>query len=349
MRIECLLLYPNSAIMLKFICVSLFLLVFIQSPLFSQCSSSFQVTSSNGYTVHVDIQILGVVPSQNPCAWGYNYNLQFEYDITFTGTNIPSSLWTLQGNMPCGSSTNNFFDLPNNGGKGVATSIGNIWRSTPDCGTATPLSLACNTVRLTIQGPGINENALINIDRNCEEAAAPLPVELVSFSATSNGRLIHLDWVTASEFNNDYFEVLKSTDGQQWETLARVAGAGTTTLSNSYSYQDNSIQDAQIVYYRLRQVDFDGTSALSDIQAVEVSPAHFTIAPNPAQTFTSIHSKTKINIAELQISDLAGRVIPSESIVQQAGENVILINTSQLNQGVYRILIGGISEKLVVE
>jgi hypothetical protein len=335
--------------MLKFICFSLFSLFLTQSTLFAQCASSFQVTSSNGYTVHVDIQILGVVPSQNPCTWGYNYNLQFEYDITFTGTNIPASLWTLQGNMPCGTSTNNFFDLPNNGGKGIATSMGNIWRSTPDCGTATPLSLACNTVRLSIQGPGINENALMTIDRDCEEGAAPLPVELISFSAARDGRVVNLDWITASEFNNDYFEVLKSTDGQQWETLARVAGSGTTTLSNSYSYQDNTIQNVQIVYYRLRQVDFDGTSTFSDIEAVEVGPIHFTLAPNPAQTFTSLHSTTKINSAEVQISDLTGRVIPSESIVQQAGEHVILINTSQLNQGVYRILIGGISEKLVIE
>ena len=90
---------------------------------------------------------------------------------------------------------------------------------------------------------------------------SPLPVELVSFESTNavNGNL--LVWKTASETNNDYFTLEKSEDGIEFDLFRLVKGAGNSTTENTYSTLDDSPLN-RIVYYRLSQTDFDGTTVL---------------------------------------------------------------------------------------
>lgn len=326
-----------------------FVSLFFLNGLFSQCVSSFEVNSTHGYTVRVDIQLKHVVPSSLNCPHGYNYNIAFDYDVTFTGTNIPSSLWTLQGHIPCGTETNNFFDLPNHGGKGTAVSIGNIWRNESDCGVSTPMSLQCNTVRLIIEGPGINSDALLNIEKICDFAAAPLPVELVSFEAINSGRKTQLSWTTASEFNNDFFEIQKSEDGKTWNAIGEIQGTGTTNQPTNYEYFDYSYSAVNIVYYRLRQVDLDGTEDFSPIRSVSQSQSGFSVFPNPSRGLTSVTSTDTLILDEISILNCVGSKLSTEEICTQTSENMILINTSKLPSGVYFIVVNGVTEKLIVE
>jgi hypothetical protein len=95
-------------------------------------------------------------------------------------------------------------------------------------------------------------------------AASPLPVQLSAFGGqlASTGNL--LSWTTASELNSARFEVQRSTDGSRYATLTSVAAAGTSTTAHSYQYLD-AAAPAGTSYYRLRQVDFDGTSAYSPV------------------------------------------------------------------------------------
>lgn len=87
-------------------------------------------------------------------------------------------------------------------------------------------------------------------------ATNPLPVVLTKFWVESNQGHAVLHWQTASEVNNERFEIQKSLDGEFFDVIGSVDGNGTTTLVNNYSYSDNSTNSS--VYYRLRQVDFDG-------------------------------------------------------------------------------------------
>jgi len=128
---------------------------------------SGSVTSNDGYTVHIEVEIDDVDPASESCNWGYNYTLELEYDITFSGQNIPNSLYTLQGTVGCGASSI-FFNLPNDGGDGDVDSS-NAWTSNTDCDSASPESLGCNSIIIQIEGPGLSSTYLT---LNADEAPA---------------------------------------------------------------------------------------------------------------------------------------------------------------------------------
>lgn len=100
-------------------------------------------------------------------------------------------------------------------------------------------------------------------------SGTPLPVEISSFFAKMLDNLALLDWITASERNNSHFEVERSIDGNEWEYLGRVHGAGTSNQPTSYSYQDSGVDVFNDYYYRLRQYDFNGQSFTSPIVIAE--------------------------------------------------------------------------------
>lgn len=113
---------------------------------------STSVNSSNGYTVHIELTPVAVNAS-TPCQWGYNYSVDIEYNIWFTGNNIPTSLWTLQGEIKCEDDL--FFSLPNSGGSGIVTT-GTQWHNQSNCNTASAVSLECFDIEVEIQGPSLS-------------------------------------------------------------------------------------------------------------------------------------------------------------------------------------------------
>ena len=103
------------------------------------------------------------------------------------------------------------------------------------------------------------------------EAFTPLPVTLVSFEATAHDGAALLTWTTAQELNNDRFEAEVSIDGQVFGLVGTVPGHGTSTAAHSYSLTDAQLANhgsTKLVYYRLRQVDRDGSSHYSPVRVV---------------------------------------------------------------------------------
>ena len=124
-----------------------------------------------------------------------------------------------------------------------------------------------------------------------------LPVTLTDFKVQykGNGKAF-LEWSTASEHSNDRFEIQRSIDGQNFNTIGSVAGSGTTSHTSTYAYTDPGVDalNADIVYYRLRQVDIDGKSELS--QVVMVRPkikngADVRVWPNPSEGHFQVQLK----------------------------------------------------------
>lgn len=112
-----------------------------------------------------------------------------------------------------------------------------------------------------------------------------LPVELVSFSGEVTECQTSLKWVTASELNNDYFLVEKSTDAVNWKEIGKIAGNGNSVIPQNYQWVDTDIQSPD-TYYRLVQFDYDGTKEYSHIIAVNASDCvqrMYRVYPNPAQ------------------------------------------------------------------
>ncbi|MDO7849301.1 hypothetical protein Q5H92_23255 [Hymenobacter sp. M29] len=124
--------------------------------------------------------------------------------------------------------------------------------------------------------------------------SAPLPVTLVAFTATAQGADALLRWTTASELHNDRFEVEASADGRAFRRIGTVAGAGGSQTDHDYQLVDPAIAryGTNLVYYRLRQVDSDGTAAYSPVRTVSVDraiqPAGLSLFPNPARAAATL-------------------------------------------------------------
>ncbi|PZP41645.1 MAG: hypothetical protein DI598_17975, partial [Pseudopedobacter saltans] len=154
--------------------------------------------------------------------------------------------------------------------------------------------------------------------------------ELTAYLATSNS--IILNWTTGSEINNSHFTILRSSNSTDWDSIGVVKskfingnGAGT-----SYSFTDN-LFSSSINYYRLKQVDLDGTISLGNIVSVQVSnlQQRLKLFPNPTKGTINIQN-AKIG-ASYRIISLDGKLITS-GIVRNQTQSVDITNVSS---GVY--------------
>ena len=140
--------------------------------------------------------------------------------------------------------------------------------------------------------PTYNSSVQINVQMI---PVVPIPVELVSFTAEQIDNQVELKWTTASELNNKGFEIQRSKlsedKKQNWKTIGFIEGKGTTTEINSYSFIDNEVESGKY-YYRLKQIDFNGSYEYSKEVEVEVSqPNNFYLSqnyPNPFNPVTKI-------------------------------------------------------------
>lgn len=177
-------------------------------------------------------------------------------------------------------------------------------------------------------------------------ASAPLPVELVAFAAERRGEAARLRWRTASERNNDYFGVEVSPDGRAFRQFARAAGQGTTTAPTDYELLDPALlgYGAEVVYYRLRQVDRDGTTTYSPVAAVVAAAAGFaaTAAPNPVgDEGTRLRITTgSAGPAEWTVYDGVGRRLLGRRTELLAGPNDVALDAAgRLAPGVYLLRV----------
>ncbi|KXX70713.1 hypothetical protein AVL50_07825 [Flammeovirga sp. SJP92] len=114
-----------------------------------------------------------------------------------------------------------------------------------------------------------------------------LPVELIEFNAYAEEEQVRLDWSTASEENNDEFEVQRSLEGKSWNSIGLIQGAGNSNVRLDYEFFDTNPVMNQITYYRLIQRDFDGTETVYEPVQVymegKTSVADIAVYPNPTQ------------------------------------------------------------------
>ena len=166
-----------------------------------------------------------------------------------------------------------------------------------------------------------------------------VPVELSSFNASLSNNVVSLQWQTATEKNNKGFEVQRKI-GTKWETISFVNGRGTSTEINKYSYSDNlsKLNVAGNISYRLRQVDFDGTSVLTKEVNVNFTstPKSFSLSqnyPNPFNPSTTIRyalpfdSNVKISI--YKVTGELVKVLLSGT--KTAGNYEVTMNTAHEN------------------
>ncbi|GEO05980.1 hypothetical protein AAE02nite_36440 [Adhaeribacter aerolatus] len=176
------------------------------------------------------------------------------------------------------------------------------------------------------------------------EQATILPVELLEFTATRNGQTVQLNWATAMEKDNKGFEIQVSTDAKNFEVVSFVNSKNSnSTAIQKYNYVDNKTKPADVLYYRLRQVDFDGTETYSAVKAVTYNNEHIAITasayPNPFDdSFTVVVNADAQKIASLTITDALGKKVMEKTVTLTKGSNDIKFNLgSQFPAGIYII------------
>ena len=167
-----------------------------------------------------------------------------------------------------------------------------------------------------------------------------VPVELTSFVGSSADGNILLNWATATETNNSGFEIQRAADRINFSNIAFVPGFGTTTERRNYSYTDNSASSGTY-YYRLKQIDYNGAFAYSDIIEVQVTaPIKFALNqnyPNPFNPSTLIsYSIPQNSFVTVKVYDIIGNEVSTlVNQTQSAGKYDVKFDASSLSNGVY--------------
>ncbi|MFZ9954611.1 MAG: T9SS type A sorting domain-containing protein, partial [Flavobacteriales bacterium] len=154
-----------------------------------------------------------------------------------------------------------------------------------------------------------------------------------------------LTWSTASEINNDHFELQRSTDGVNFETITVIGGQGTSYQINHYDFLDTREFNGT-VYYRLKQVDFDGTTAYSN--TISISNAQTISIFKSGENAATINGE---NLSAVEVFDMNGKLIYTNLLNKNVSAQTIHFDANSLSQGVYfvRVLVGSesFSQKLV--
>lgn len=249
-----------------------------------------------------------------------------------------SNSWVAKGNFP-GLARRQAAGFASSS-KGYIITGGNDLSSFSDAWEYTPVSdswmslasLPPGEARLAAAGFALNEEPYVGIgfvpssvtfDDFWKLPSTQLPLQLVSFSATSQAGGNLLKWTTASETNNDYFTIERAADGINFSAVANIDGKGTCTTISDYSFFDNKCNTG-LNYYRLRQTDFDGTCTWSKVVTVEqenlLSSCNILYLPDEHAVLIQLHAANS-TLCTLSFIDIAGAVVQREGAAISKGFN----------------------------
>ena len=173
-------------------------------------------------------------------------------------------------------------------------------------------------------GPKANAGAFIQLSSTPVNTVGPmafsafLPVELTQFTARANNDLVTLDWQTASEASSDFFEVQRSSDNRDFESIGELSAAGESVELLDYQFTDREPLKGTS-YYRLRQVDYDGSEYFSKVVSVVLeTPVVVSVFPNPTVGMLQVQFEEETGTdAQITLSDARGKIL----------RNVVIGNT----------------------
>jgi hypothetical protein len=172
----------------------------------------------------------------------------------------------------------------------------------------------------------------MTVDAGMYEGSTPLPVTLISFTASKENETTQLKWTTSAETNSESFDIENSLTGKNWQKIGNVLAAGESKSQITYSFTDNNPANGENLY-RLKMIDRDGTFAYSSIRSVTLEIGDkVVIYPNPAADRIQFKINDWSNIAQIQLVNQNGR-----AVYQSAKAPVDGIDVKNLPAGLYAI------------
>ena len=190
----------------------------------------------------------------------------------------------------------------------------------------------------TVNGCG-NDFAIDDIKFSTCPTGGPLPVQFLHVSAHQKGSGVAIDWSTASEFNNKYFDVEKSTDGGiNWSVVSTMQSKGNGSSTKNYAaYDARPVAGAN--YYRIKQVDMDGTSKYSTtvVFKLNIVKTEVSVLANPFNTNITVDFlSTRNQVVSCRLFDMSGKQILSQQLnISKGSTRKIIEGVSSLNRGLY--------------
>jgi hypothetical protein len=211
----------------------------------------------------------------------------------------------------------------------------NNWISQGSAGTTVSGTTGTVASATAINFSGLNPTPITIASSTADN---PLPIELLDFKARAIGTDIELNWITASEVNSDYFSIQRSTDGHEFEEIARIASAHSHS-GHTYQWLDKMASKG-VAYYRIKQVDLNGEFLYSTIVSVEIlNEKSFLLLPNFGKSGTIMSTTVKGEYA----------VYNNLGVVVMRIQNSDTIDTTSLASGIYIVKNGyGQMQRLIV-
>ena len=207
-------------------------------------------------------------------------------------------------------------------------------------GSFTPVSQATATgtyYAIKQLYPGCNDTIQINFTQTCI-----VPIILVQFDAAYVNGFIQLDWMTQTEANNKFFEIERSIDGINFEKINQMDGALNSSTLKTYRYFDNNFPLLNKLYYRIAQVDLDGSKKYTPIRVITIKSnkplwiAIEKVIPNPVIDNTTLKIMATDNfLVRIKLFDLLGNIVYSNHEKIKSGYNLVQIRMNDLQSGMY--------------
>ena len=192
-------------------------------------------------------------------------------------------------------------------------------------GTIAGPSLATNTTGTSPLGFNSNFNA-------------PLPVKFTGFNLARQNNDVLVQWATDEEMNSSHYEIQRSENGNDWNTIAKITAAGNSTLSHSYSYTDKNIT-AKLVYYRIRQVDIDGRFVITPVHMIknENGNAEIKVSSSSSNSIY-VHFSEQVNAnVVICLTSSNGQVISQKTFDEPVGQ--VIVPVQNIIKGIYIITV----------
>ncbi|MEM7035804.1 MAG: T9SS type A sorting domain-containing protein [Bacteroidota bacterium] len=203
-----------------------------------------------------------------------------------------------------------------------------------------------------------NQFALAGLFLAPNISSCVFPVEILNLAATPLENSIMLNWETASETNNDGFEIHRSIDGENFSYVGWVDGSGTTNNTTPYAFEDHNVLPNQRYFYRLRQLDYSGSENFSNVvEAILLDGVEYALGgfyPNPSNGQTSLWvSVNEGSTLDITIYNALGQLVVDKHHELSAGYSTLDFDFSHLAKGAYfaKIRLNGelLNKQLIVE
>jgi len=208
---------------------------------------------------------------------------------------------------------NNSLNPVTAGGQSAAISVGQqIYLNQP---------LTSDTALIICMNPGSSKDGPApygtgHVYSNCPSCSFALPASVISFLAWVKGRDVHIEWISASESNNAYFSIERSSNNTSWEEIKLIEGLGHSNEIAHYAYTDQNVP-AGTWYYRLRQTDFNGQSEVfAPLSVLGLSDAdtEFSAYPVPFSGQLNVEFSDNADSHVVDILNGLGQVISSARV-----------------------------------